>query len=355
MRKKSPLIIVLSLCLILLVSLTGCSSSSTAQNEKVTLILSTHENESSWWCQNILNPWVEETEKAGNGKLDIEVHYGGELVGIMDAYDAVVKGTVDMAEVFPSLVSGQFPLSDINTLASSNKVNYRPGTTYWELIEKFPEMQTEYSQVKLLGVGQFYEPYLGTVSKPIKTFSDMKGLQFLANGPASASRLKAWGATPANVPPSDLFSSLQKGVLQGTAVALLSFEGMGFGDAIKYLSHVNSDSTNLALIMNKDKFAGLPEDLQKVLTDAGLKFTQEHDEIQVNADPGFQQSVTEKYGVQFIDVPQAELEKFEASGAPVRNKLASELDKKGLPGTEVKNYFLELENKYSAAEYAPQK
>lgn len=354
--KKTRFILVVCICLAFLVALSGCGGSQTKSkdNEAITLVLTTHENESSWWVQNILAPWIADTEQAAGGKLKIEAHYGGELVSIYDAYDATLKGTVDMAEIFPSMVSGQFPLSEINTLTSSDKINWRPGTTYWELIQHFPEMQAEYGDVHLLGVGQMFEPYLGTVKKPIRKYEDIKGMQYLAIGEYSSKRLAAWGATPANVPPGDLFPSLQKGVLEGTAVTLNTLDGLGLKDAIKYLSKVSNDSTNIAIVLNKDKWNSLPADLQQILTEQGQKFTRLHDEAQINAELGFQKKATAEYGIEFITLPQAELDKFEAAGAPVRDELAAKLDAQGLPGTAVKEYFLQLEDKYSAPEYAPQ-
>lgn len=354
MKKKNRLFFALCICLVFLVALTGCSSSQTSKdNEPITLIFTTHDNENTWFVQEIIAPWIADVEKASSGRIIIEPHYGGELVGFYDSYDAAVKGTVDIAYICPSNYSDQFALSQINLLTSADKVNWRPGTTYWEMIQKFPEMQTEYSDVHLLAVGQFFEPYLGTVSKPINKFADMKGLQWLAIGEWSSKRLAAWGATPANVPPSDLFSSLQKGVLQGTAISLNTLEGIGLKDVIKYLSKVNNDSVNVSFVMNKDKWDSIPADLQKILTDEGLKLTENFDKAQIDSELAFQKKAADEWGMKFIDVPASELAKFEAAGSTVRNKLATSLDEKGLPGTAVKDYFLQLEEKYSAAEYAP--
>jgi TRAP-type C4-dicarboxylate transport system substrate-binding protein len=326
------------------------TTTSTANEPTITLTYTEHDTANSWWVTEIIEPWFIELEQVSNGRIKIERHYGGELFGIFDAYDAAAKGSVDMAYFFPSMVAGRFVIDDIATLGSCNKLNWRPGTTYWELVQKFPEIQNEFDGTHLLSAGQFLGPYFGTTKKAIRSFDDMKGLQFLATGDLGAKRISAWGAIPANVPPPDLFSSLQKGVLDCTAVSLNTLDGMSLGDVIKYLTRVNLGQPNFAIVINESKWNSLSPDIQKILTDEGIKLV---DEVQVNAENGFRQQAIDKYKIELIDLPQAELDKFEAASAPVRAEYAASLDAKGLPGTKVLEAFLQIEAKYSTSQYAP--
>jgi TRAP-type C4-dicarboxylate transport system substrate-binding protein len=321
--------------------------------EPITLVYTQHDTANSWWVTEAIEPWIKEVEQASSGKIIIERHYGGELFGIFDAYDAAEKGAVDIAYFFPSMMAGRFPLDDINTLGSCNLINWRPGTTYWELYKQFPEIQAEYSDVHLIAAGQFFGPYIGTTKTAIRSFDDMQGLQFLGSGELSAKRISAWGAVPASIPPQDLYSSLQKGVLDCTAVTLDTLEGMGLGDVLKYLTRINLGVPNFAMVMNKGKWDSLSPDLQQIMTDEGNKLVQRLDELQVEWEKIFRQQAIDEYGIELIDLPQAELDKFEAASAPVRAEYAASLDAKGLPGTQVLNAFLEIEKKYSTSEYAP--
>lgn len=355
----------LVLVIVIALSTVGCSnqSSSTAKPAAttpvessiapVTLVYTQHDTKDSWWVQNGLEPWMNEVEQITSGRIKIERHYGSELFTLMDAYDAAVKGTVDMAYIFPPMVAGRFPLEDIIMLTSSDKVNYRPGTAYWELIQQFPEWQQEYKDVHLLSVGMMFEPYMGAVKKPIKTLADVKGMQWLTFGALGGKRAQAWGFVPANVPPEDLFTSLQKGILDGCTVQLNTLEGIQLGQVLKYVSQISNDSISFAIVMNKNKWDSLPPDLQKIMNDEGLKLTKMWDEVQVNSEPALVKDAIDRYNIQFTYPDKSELTKFEAIGAPIRDQAAANLDAKGLPGTKVKDAFLQLEQKYSDPQYAP--
>ncbi|CEP66113.1 Bacterial extracellular solute-binding protein,family 7 [Moorella glycerini] len=354
---KTRYIFVACLSLVLMVALAACAPASEPtpgqDGSPITLVFTTHDPESTWWVQNIIKPWLNEIEQASGGRIKIEPHWGGELVDLRDAYDAVVKGTVDIAYFNPGMIPGQFPLDEFCVLLSPDKINWRPSMTYWELIQQFPEMQAEYSETQLLAVGKFFQPYLGTGTKPIKSFADMKGLRWLSVSEWSTKRLEAWGAVPANVPPADLYTSLQRGILDGCTTSLNTLFGNKLGEVIKYITKVSNESNNIAVVMNKDKWNSLPPDLQEILRSQGLKFIQMFDEAQIAADKEFREKAIKEYNIQFIELPQEEVEKFKAAGAAVLDDLAATLDAKGLPGTKVKEAFLQLEEKYSAPEYEP--
>jgi TRAP-type C4-dicarboxylate transport system substrate-binding protein len=148
--------------------------------------------------------------------------------------------------------------------------------------------------------------------------------------------------------------SLQKGILDATTVSLKGLgSGLGTGAVLKYITRIASVTTDFAIVMNKNKWNSLPADLQKILTDEGNKLVQEADEIQVNSDPELKKEMIARFNLQFNTLPQTELDKFQAAAEPIIEKSASDLDAKGLPGTDVLNAYLQLEQKYSDPQYAP--
>ena len=75
--------------------------------DPITLVFTSHNSGSGFWKTNVIEPYFIELEKRTNGRVKVEQHWNGELVNLMDAYDAMVKGVVDLAEYFPSMLQGK--------------------------------------------------------------------------------------------------------------------------------------------------------------------------------------------------------------------------------------------------------
>lgn len=320
---------------------------------QLVLTLTTHDSADSWWVTNTLKPWIKEVYEATGGGIVIEAYYGGEVVGPLDAYDAVATGLVDIAYFNTRYDPNRFQLENMSLLSTSDKVNWRPGTAYWELIQQFPEWQAEFDQVHLLSVGQKLAPYIGTTHRSINTFGDMKGLKLLATSEWRTNRLQALGSVPVALAPEDLYQALQRGVLDGCIISVDTFLDLELGDVISYLSRVNLGGQNFAVCINKDSWNSLPPQYREIMTEAGEKLTQLFDDVQVDAQNKFLDVTVASYGIEVVEPPQSELDKFELISAPLRDQLAAELDADGLPGSEVRDAFLLLEEKYSAAKYGP--
>ena len=96
-------------------------------------------------------PWAKAVEKATQGKVKIQVFPGNTLFTTKtDAVEAVKAGIADIAFMYAWAFSPQFDLIDAGSipfLAPNAEVASR---AIWALYEKFPELQAQWKDVKLL-------------------------------------------------------------------------------------------------------------------------------------------------------------------------------------------------------------
>jgi TRAP-type C4-dicarboxylate transport system substrate-binding protein len=142
--------IILVLVIVLSSLFAACSSSSptTSASKPITLVFTSHNSGSGFWRNSVIAPYFREIEKRTNGRVIIEEHWNGELVNLKDAYDAMLKGTVDMAEFFPSMLQGRFPMDDVVGL--STYYTNRPAWGMYELAKAYPKMNEPYNDGHLL-------------------------------------------------------------------------------------------------------------------------------------------------------------------------------------------------------------
>ena len=107
------------------------------QAKPITLVLTTHEAPGGTYQKGFYDPWIAEMEKRTNGKIKIEAHFGGELVGLPDAYDAARKGSVDIANFLTQMVVGKFPMDAGTLVVSGSETGGHPVVSRLQFFEFF--------------------------------------------------------------------------------------------------------------------------------------------------------------------------------------------------------------------------
>jgi len=301
-------------------------------------------------------PWIAEIEKRTGGRVKIEAHYNGELAGPPDAWDVLIKKTVDISYVHLQNIPDKFPLCEIVAFSTYSLLNQQLGTSLLELYNKYPEIQQELQEVHLLLLGSTYwTSWAGP--KPIHSLEDMKGMKVLGVGKWQNKRLEALGQVPVSMGPMDILPSLQTGVIdQGPIGTMLVALDFGWTDFLPYWTHVQTENIPLIIGVNKDVWNSLPADIQKILDDMVPWTTQLWDKMWVDAEielyPVLEAKVKEIY-----TPPAEELAKWDALDKPVWDEYAAFINSKGLPGTQLMNDYIALEKKYSIplSQWSPKK
>jgi TRAP-type C4-dicarboxylate transport system substrate-binding protein len=345
-------IIGLVLLVVMVSSIFTACPAPTPTAKPTTLVLTTHDLAISLYAEGFFKPWIAEIEKRTEGRVKIEAHYGGELAPPADAYDAARTGSVDIAHFITQWVPGKFPIDDLVTLPSLDKVNYRQSRTIWELYKMFPEYQAEYKDVKVLLLGDSYFSGIATVDKPIRKLEDNQGLKMVSTGRWTAMRGEALGWTSVTLAPGDVYSSLEKGVVDGGPFNMYYIHDYKLTDLFRYQNRVHFGGTSFGFVMNLNTWNSLPTEIQTILDDMSEWSVDLHDQWQLEADAELESQWTQEGVMEFIRFSKEELARWVAVDEPVRDALVAELEAQGLPGEELMDEYLRLEEKYSAPEYA---
>jgi len=96
--------------------------------------------------------WGTELEKRTNGKVKME-YYPAEALGKMaEMYDLVVSGVADLSLHFTGATPGRFPVTDVCQIPFVTKPGTNIEMVAWQMYQKYPEIQKEYSDTKLLAL-----------------------------------------------------------------------------------------------------------------------------------------------------------------------------------------------------------
>ncbi len=103
------------------------------------------------------------------------------------------------------------------TLPFEAKSSYVAALAAYRLVEN-GVIADEYGRVKLLALARY--AYANIHAKaPVRTLADLKGLKISAFSRLSAETLKSLGATPVTMPVTEVYQSLNRGVIDATITA----------------------------------------------------------------------------------------------------------------------------------------
>jgi len=210
-------------------------------------------------------------KEMSNGRLDIKVYAAGELVPALEAFDAVSRGTADMGhgasyywkgKVFASQFFTTVPFG-LNAQEFNAWISYGGGLALWE------EIYAPFNVIPMVA-GNAGVQMGGWFNKEINSLEDFKGLKMRMPG-LGGEVLKKVGASPINLPASEVFTALQTGAIDATEwVGPYNDLAFGLYKAAKYYYYPGWHEPGSAVeaIFNKEAFEVLPKDLKAIVRSA---------------------------------------------------------------------------------------
>lgn len=276
--------------------------------------------------------WAAEIEKRSGGRVKISVFPAGSLTKADQCYDGVMKGVSDIGMSCFAYTRGRFPLMEGLDLP----LGYPNGTTATrvanDMIAKY--QPAELNDVKVLYV-HAHGPGILASKKPVKSLADFKGLKVRATG-LSAKIVESLGGTPVAMSQPETYEALSKGVVEATLCPMETLKGWKQGEAIQYVVDASGVgyTTSMFVVMNKGKWAKLPEDVQKIFTEVSQEWIARSGTVWDDADKAGQVFVT-GLKKESIHLPDAEQQKWKDAVKPILDAYVKSAQDKNLPGDKM--------------------
>lgn len=202
------------------------------------------------------------------GQLDIKVYGAGELIPALEVFDAVSAGTAQIGHGAAYYWTGKVPAAQffttvpfgLNASEQTAWINHGGGIELWRKIYDRYHLRPFLSGNTALQMG-------GWFNKEINSMADFKSLKMRIPGLASRI-LKAVGATPVLVAGGEIYTNLERGVIDATEwVGPYHDQLMGFQDIAKYYYTPgwHEPGSTMELIVHSKAFDELPTHLQQII------------------------------------------------------------------------------------------
>ena len=213
----------------------------------------------------MFEPLAEKLADATGGATTIRIYPGGELgAGPVKQYDRVIDGVADIVYALPGYTASQFK----QTLLLELPGVVSPGTNKTEAAwNNIDMLAKEFTRTKLLGLWTSGDASLLMANKKIEKLSDLEGLKIRVPSKNTGRLVEAWGATAVSMPITQVYQSMETGVVDGTLVDTSVLTSFKLGEVTNYVtSGMNATNSMFMLVMNRDSWDGLDADTQEKLT-----------------------------------------------------------------------------------------
>jgi TRAP-type mannitol/chloroaromatic compound transport system substrate-binding protein len=112
--------------------------------------------------------------------------------------------------------------------------------------------------------------YTFQLKAPVSAEGDFKGRK-IRGTPSYHAVIRLLGGAPVVLPIPEVYSAMEKGVIDGAASPVVSLLGYKWYEVAKYVTQPSFGYTHQLMLMNLNTWKGLPAADQKVLLDAGRK------------------------------------------------------------------------------------
>jgi TRAP-type C4-dicarboxylate transport system substrate-binding protein len=263
MKRKSTLLTTITLAL-------GLSVSS-AQAE-TNMIFGTYASPTSATVVNGFLPFLDKVNETSGGDIAMTLAGGGSVVTAKTTLFGLKDGLIDAAYVPSVYYPAELPVSNVIINLGA-------------LLEDVPAAIAAMTEMYLFDCKDCMEEdkkwnmrYLGSWSltnydllctKPVRTAEDVKGLRIRAAGHTVA-LAKALGASPINVPSSEIYEVLQRGQVDCVFAPPSFLSTYSLGELAKYVVNVNAGTVPSPhnVVIREDLWDSLSEKDRQTLIDA---------------------------------------------------------------------------------------
>jgi TRAP-type C4-dicarboxylate transport system substrate-binding protein len=218
---------------------------------------------------------MDRVTELSKGRIKFEWYPAEQLGKAKDMLALVQTGVADMADVVPGYVPDKLPLSgiaelpgQINDSCEGTKVFYaltRPG-------QFLAKNEFDAQKVHVLMAAPLVPYKIFTSKKQLESPDDIKGLKLRSAGGATDIALTQLGAVSIRLAGPDIHESLTRGTIDGAMYPYLSLKSFDLIGSIKFgTDGVGVGSVATAFLMSADKWQALPEDLRKIMDQAGME------------------------------------------------------------------------------------
>lgn len=275
---------------------------------------------------------VKKIEEISGGRIQIKgLGQGEHPYSTGDFLTAVRDGLIDLAYDPPTYIGNRGPETQVILLPFLTLgASYEEQAWLWDQLydDIWGPVENKYNQILLIREI--------TVAPSISaralatSFETAKGMTIRTSGKAQADVVAAMGFVPEVLAWAEVYTALQRKIIDGVYLTPGAVLQAGFYEIIKYITRVPGGMVLQNTIqLNKDRFNELPSDLQQKVRGAFDELSRFASESYAREDSKALATAVDEYGVAVGRMPQPMIDEIQKRVKPMWDAWAKSVGPKG--------------------------
>ena len=242
----------------------------TAAAQEVTLRMVSAFPENQFYVKRTIE-WIEKVNKEGKGTLQINFIGGPKAIPTFEVGKAVQSGVVDIGFSTGAFYTNVMPEADILKLSETSAAEQRKNGGY-DLINK---IWAEKANMRYLAKVVEFTPFHLYVNKKIDK-PDLTGLKIRIT-PVYREFFQAMNAAVMTTAPGEVYTALERGVIDGYGWPIHALFDLNWHEKTKFRVDPGFYNAEVGLVMNLDRYKGLPAKAREYLDRQALAYEAQND------------------------------------------------------------------------------
>ncbi len=241
-----------------------------AQSQELTLRMVSAFPENQFYVKRTLE-WVEKVNKEGKGTLQINFIGGPKAIPTFEVGKSVQSGVVDIGFTTGAFYTNIMPEADILKLSETSAAEQRKNGGY-DLINR---IWAEKANMRYLAKVVEFTPFHLYLTKKIDK-PDLTGLKIRIT-PVYREFFQAMNAQVMTTAPGEVYTALERGVIDGYGWPIHALFDLNWQEKTKFRVDPGFYNAEVGLVMNLDKYKGLPAKARQYLDNQALAYERQND------------------------------------------------------------------------------
>ncbi|PRY67326.1 TRAP transporter substrate-binding protein [Halomonas ventosae] len=285
--------------------------------------------------QEIFEAWAATLEEESDGELRVEMFPSGTLAKPDSLYEAAANGIADVTATAQGYTAGRFPLSQIVELPGV-ATTATQGACVLQTLYDEGHLASEYEDTRPLFFFTTGPGGIHTIDTDVQVPSDLEGLRIRRPTAVAGEMLENMGASPVGMPAPDIYTAMQRGVIDGLSFPWEGLKGFRINELVNYHTEVPFYTLIFVATMNQRAYDNLSPEQQAVIdANAGMKWAGNAGEVFDRLDvEGKQEARDAGHTIREIENPLEHPDWQKPLQDGIESYL-TRLEERGLPGREV--------------------
>ncbi|WP_164549151.1 TRAP transporter substrate-binding protein DctP [Amphritea opalescens] len=246
----------------------------------------------------VFSRYVETVDNVSGGELKIRV-IGPESLPAREQINSVRSGIIDILSTFPGAYRSAFPEANVQEISNISLDEQKENGSY----DKLKAVINKRFDAEVLSTYALGVPFHIYLNKEIKTQSDLEGIR-LRSSELSQALLRKVKAQQIDVPIPEVFTALERKMVDGYAFNILGIDDMGWEGMTHYRVDPGFYSTVFNIMLSNKSKSKMTDQELEYLREAAKVF-EENIQIELKEMVSAEYKRQESIGIKSIDLGEA--------------------------------------------------